>query len=117
VSDRFVPAIVPFLAVALGLPSCGSDPGASANKTPPATHTVTIEAVSYTPDVLAVNVGDSIVWINKDPFPHTATSQDGGFDSKAMAAGGSWTYRAERQGDFTYTCTFHPTMKGTVRVK
>ena len=35
--------------------------------------------------------GDTIVWVNKDPFPHTATAK-GVFDSHEIAAGKSWKY-------------------------
>jgi plastocyanin len=40
-----------------------------------------------------------------------------GFDSKSIAADGSWKYRAGEIGEFPYTCTFHPNMKGTLRVE
>ncbi|HET7220455.1 MAG TPA: hypothetical protein VFJ02_20525, partial [Vicinamibacterales bacterium] len=72
------------VAAALGQ-SCSSDPGAAASKPAPSTHTITIEAVSYAPATLTVNVGDTVAWVNKDPFAHTATSQAAGFDSKEIA--------------------------------
>ena len=80
------------------------------------THTVVMQATSYTPQVLTVKRGDTVVWINKDPFPHTVTATRG-FDSKSIAADGSWKYRAGEVGEFPYTCTFHPNMKGTLRVE
>lgn len=80
------------------------------------THTVVIEAVSYKPETLMVNRGDTVVWVNKDPFPHTVTSK-GAFDSHSIAAGKSWKYTATKPGEFTYICTFHPNMKGTLTVK
>ena len=80
------------------------------------THTVIIQATSYAPQVLTVKRGDTVVWINKDPFPHTVTAPHG-FDSKSIAADGSWKYRAGEVGEFPYTCTFHPHMKGTLRVE
>jgi len=91
---------------------------AAAAVQPPATHTIAIEGVSYAPQSLTVHVGDRIVWVNKDPFPHTATSQGSGVDSKEIAGnGGSWTYTAARAGDFNYICTLHPTMTGTLTVE
>ena len=80
-------------------------------------HTVTIEGTRFVPDVLVVKPGDSIVWVNKDPFTHTVTSRDGGFDSKQINEGRSWKYVAARKGEFPYVCTLHPTMKGTLRVE
>jgi plastocyanin len=83
----------------------------------PATHTVTMEAVAFQPAVLTVNVGDKVVWSNQDPFPHTVTSKAVAFDSKAIASGKAWTYRATKKGDFPYVCTLHPTMSGTIHVR
>ena len=83
----------------------------------PRTHTVTIEATRFQPDILTVNAGDTIVWANKDFFPHTATSEAAGFDSGAILTAKSWKYRVTQKGEFPYICTFHPTMKGTLRVR
>jgi plastocyanin len=82
-----------------------------------ATHTVTIEGSTFDPSSLTVAAGDTIVWLNKDPFPHTATSNDGTVNSQSIAAGQSWNYTASKRGSFPYTCTFHPAMKGTLRVQ
>ena len=80
------------------------------------THTVVIEATSYAPQVLTVQRGDTVVWINKDPFPHTVTAA-GAFDSKSIPAGGTWKYTARQAGDHAYTCTFHPNMKGRLIIE
>ena len=82
----------------------------------PVTHTVVMKATSYAPLTLTIRRGDSVVWINQDPFPHTVTSA-GAFDSKSIAAGASWKYKPRRVGEYAYTCTFHPNMKGTLRVE
>jgi plastocyanin len=47
------------------------------------------------PEMLTVERGDTIVWVNKDIVPHTATSTS----------------------DFAYICSFHPTMKAMLRVE
>jgi len=82
-----------------------------------ALHTVVISGTAFKPPTLTVNVGDRIVWKNDDPFAHTVTSREGKFDSKEIAAGRSWTYRATQKGTFPYICTLHRTMKGTVIVR
>ena len=107
----------PLLArvAALGLFWCGL--GAAAADAPaPTTHTVTISGTRFHPKVLTVKTGDSIVWVNKDLFPHTATSRAGGFDSREIGAGRSWTYTARATGEFPYRCTLHPTMRAILRV-
>ena len=81
------------------------------------THTVTIEGMRFQPEVLTVAPGDTIVWVNKDLVPHTATSKTGGFDSKGIQADKSWRYTIQTTGEFAYICTFHPTMMAMLRVK
>ena len=81
------------------------------------THTVAMDGTRFIPETLAVERGDRVVWVNKDPFPHTATAADGTFDSQSVAAGRSWSYVTHKSGKFDYVCTFHPGMKGTLLVK
>lgn len=104
------------LGVCIAALSCGSAPEPAVQRRP-ATHTVTMEAVGFAPANLEAVVGDSVVWVNKDPFPHTSTAAGGAFDSKAIDAGASWTYTFDKPGEYPYACTLHPTMKGTLRVK
>jgi plastocyanin len=95
--------------------------GAAGSATPPTgatqSHTITIENMQFSPAQLAVHRGDRIVWVNKDLFPHTATANNKAFDSGSIAAGSSWTYVANKPGDYAYGCTFHPTMKGALKVQ
>jgi plastocyanin len=82
----------------------------------PATHTVVIEDLKYTPETLEVKRGDVVVWVNKDPFPHTATAK-GVFDSQSIATGQSWKFTASKAGEYRYLCTFHPNMKAVLKVE
>lgn len=81
------------------------------------THSVVIENMQFSPATLVVHRGDRIVWENKDLFPHTVTATDREFDSGSIAAGASWSYVAKSVGNVSYECTFHPTMKGSLRVQ
>ena len=83
----------------------------------PKTHVVTIENMRFNPDVLTVQRGDRVVWINKDLFPHTATAQTLAFDSHSIEPNASWTYVARKAGEHAYGCTLHPTMKATLTVQ
>jgi plastocyanin len=83
----------------------------------PATHTLSIENMQFTPAHVSVHRGDRIVWVNKDLFPHTVTADDKSFDSGPINAGGSWTYVAGKTGAYAYSCTLHPTMKATLTVQ
>ena len=82
----------------------------------PVTHTVVIDGLKFQPESLKVRRGDTVVWVNKDPFPHTATAA-GVFDSHNIAAGHSWKYSATKKGEFTYVCTLHSTMRAILRVE
>ena len=81
------------------------------------THTVVIAAMKFEPESLTVKRGDTIVWVNKDFFPHTATAQDRGFDSRDIGTNKRWKYVAKKDGTFPYICTLHPTMRGTLIVQ
>jgi plastocyanin len=80
-------------------------------------HTVIIEGTRFQPESLTVKAGDTIVWVNKDLFPHTATASNSTFDSQVIPAGASWKYVAKKKGEFAYGCLFHPTMKADLLVK
>ncbi len=82
-----------------------------------ATHTVVIEGMQYSPATLTVKRGDTVVWVNKDAFPHTATASDRSFDSGAIGADKRWRYVAAKPGTHGYVCTYHPTMKATLIVE
>ena len=98
----------------LGFEPLGS---ATSSSSAISTYTVTIENMQFSPAALTVRRCDRIVWVNKDLFPHTATAKDKTFDSGSIAANGSWTFNADKVGDYPYTCTFHPTMHGEIHVR
>jgi plastocyanin len=77
--------------------------------------TVVIENMQFTPATVTLHRGDTIVWVNRDLVPHTATGA--AFDSKSIAPSGSWTFTPTKAGRFDYVCAFHPTMKATVVVE
>jgi plastocyanin len=82
-----------------------------------AQHTVAIEGMKFVPEVIEVETGDTITWINKDIVPHTATALSGAYNSKLIAPGNSWNFKVKRKGELPYKCDFHPMMKGILRVK
>ena len=104
------------LAAALGLIVCTTGV-AWGDRPKPKMHTVTIEGMRFLPEVLTVAPGDTVMWVNNDLVPHTATSTTGSFDSKDIQADKSWKLTIRKTGDFAYICTFHPTMKAMLRVK
>ena len=104
------------LAVVAGLIVCTL--GLAAGDRPESkTHTITIEGMRFQPERVTVARGDTVVWVNKDLVPHTATSNAGGFDSKMIQMEKSWAFTPRKKGEFAYICTFHPTMTAMLRVK
>ena len=83
---------------------------------PQATRTVVIDGVKYEPETITIKRGETVTWVNKDPFPHTVTAK-GVFDSREIPAGKSWKYTPRKAGEYPYICTLHPTMKGTLKVE
>ena len=77
---------------------------------------VDIVEFTYQPDPVVVQVGGKVIWQNQDTAPHTATADDGSFDTGTIEKGklGSETFKDA--GTFTYFCEIHPTMHGTVEV-
>jgi plastocyanin len=130
------------VALSLGLAACGdsgSDSTSEAETTPPAGAESTAETEStesepapsgeaaksekveiveftYEPDPVVVQVDGKVIWQNQDTAPHTATADDGSFDTGTIENGkiGSATFK--EAGTFTYFCEIHPTMHGTVEV-
>jgi plastocyanin len=100
-----------FLALAL------LGPGQALYAKAPRVHTVLIDGMQFVPRTVEAHVGDTIVWKNKDPFPHTATAVNRSFDSKDIAQNRSWKFKVRRTGAFPYLCTLHPTMTGSLVVK
>ncbi|CAN7512257.1 cupredoxin domain-containing protein [Massilia sp. LjRoot122] len=92
---------------------------AMAVRAAPAVHTVVIDGMRFIPETLEVRRGDTVIWRNKDPFPHTATAiaSGGGPASPNIAAGESWKFKATKKGRHDYLCTLHRTMKGKLVVK
>ena len=104
------------LVCAVALSSCGGRSGAAANARKPTTHTVTMDGVRFDPETVTLSPGDSVIWVNKDPFPHNVKSGTA-FESKPINPGESWRQAFDSPGEFAYACTLHPTMKGVVRAR
>lgn len=81
-----------------------------------AVHDVEIRGFRFKPAALDVRVGDTIRWINFDLAPHTATADDGGFDTGPLEKGQSRTVAVTAELSRTYHCAFHPRMKARINL-
>ena len=57
-----------------------------------------------------------MTWHNNGQAPHNATADNGSFSTPDLNNGGSASHRFNSAGTFSYICTIHPQMTGTVRV-
>ena len=64
-----------------------------------------------------MRAGDAVTFVNDDDDAHTATADDGSWDSEGLNQGQKWATPSPRAGKVTYHCTVHPFMKGTLVVQ
>jgi plastocyanin len=74
-------------------------------------------AMGFRPAELTVEPGDTIVWVNRDPVPHTATSEKDRWNTGALNRGDSGRLVARNPGAMSYICQLHPAMVGRIDVK
>jgi plastocyanin len=82
-----------------------------------ATASVTISDFKFTPASVTVNEGDTVNFTNDGPTVHTATADDGSFDTGILEKGQSGSATFTSAGTVTYFCQPHPNMKGTIVVQ
>ena len=80
-----------------------------------ATIEISMENLVISPAETSAKVGDTIEWINKDIFVHTATARNGDWDV-TMPAKKTITLVLKKAGSIDYYCRFHPNMKATLTV-
>ena len=76
---------------------------------------ISMENLVISPAEATAKVGDTIEWINKDIFVHTATARSGDWDV-TMPPKKTVTLVLKKVGTMDYYCRFHPNMKATLTV-
>ncbi len=112
------------IAVAGAVAACSSAsgggpmPSSTAGLPTPDGPTVDVEMQDYVfaPAAVEVEVGTTVRWTNRGQAPHTATADDGSFDTGQITTGGSAGHVFATPGSFPFICTLHPDMKGTITV-
>ena len=59
---------------------------------------VKLTNTTFAPENVDVKVGDTVTFVNGDPIPHTATADDGSFDSKTLESGAKFSFTAKKAG-------------------
>lgn len=86
----------------------------------------------YLPTATAIQVNQTVTWLNQDTEGHTVTSGKAGgregliqnnmgqpsglFDSGTIKPGKTWSYTFAKPGQYEYFCTIHPWMDGYIIV-
>jgi plastocyanin len=78
---------------------------------------VRIDDFKFQPKRIVVKAGTRVTWVNRDGDPHTVKSAKGHFSSPALDTGKRYSVVLRHKGTFSYVCTIHPYMHGTVVVR
>jgi plastocyanin len=114
------------IGLALLASACGSSSSASTAPTsstnPEGTNspnllTITIKGGVFSPNPVAVKVGQSVNWLNSDTFAHTATDA-GVFDSGSIAptSAADVPVPFNTPGTYNFRCTLHANETGSIVV-
>jgi plastocyanin len=95
-----------------------SEPSGKAAPSGEAARAEKVEIVdfAYEPDPVKVQVGGKVIWLNQDSAPHTATAEDGSFDTGTLEQGKLKSETFKQAGTYEYICQVHPDMHGVVEV-
>jgi plastocyanin len=79
---------------------------------------IEIKDFAFNPPTITVKSGEKITWINRDEEPHTIVSVEKQFKkSSALDTDQEFTITAGAPGTYTYYCSVHPKMTGTIVVE
>ena len=117
-------SVLTFTLGSLGFAAgCGSSsPSSPSSSTPASDVTITIQGnrgnQSFTPEPSTMRVGQTVAWRNADSITHNATQDSNRFATSNLGAGATSSPIAmTTAGTFTYHCTIHPGMIGTLVVQ
>jgi plastocyanin len=77
---------------------------------------IRIVGFSFDPDTVTIQAGGKVTWLNEDSAPHTATADEGSFDTGTIQEGKIKSEAFKEPGTYGYFCEIHPEMRGTVEV-
>ena len=100
---RYLPIFIALLLGAIAVPAHA------------ATLQVVMENLVVSPAEATAKVGDTIEWINRDVFAHTATARNGDFDV-TLPPKKTVTSVLKKAGAIEYYCRYHPNMKAVLTI-
>ena len=81
-----------------------------------ATIKIVMENLEIKPAEASARAGDTVEWINKDVFAHTATARNGDFDV-TLPPNQTVSFVLKKAGAVDYYCRFHPNMKAVLKIE
>jgi plastocyanin len=78
--------------------------------------TITVDNTDYEPRDLTVPRGATVTWSFEEDLPHNVVDDRGAFESPILQKGDAWSKTFDEAGTFTYYCTLHHIMQGTLVV-
>jgi plastocyanin len=72
---------------------------------------------AFSPKAISIGVGDSVTWDNRSKAAEGHTVVGDGLHSKVLKRGDSYTFKFNKAGTYSYKCSIHPYMKGSVEVR
>ena len=98
------------------MPAETTAPAESTASAPDSTTTVDIRGHAFNPAQLNVAPGTIVRFVNNDTEPHTATADNGLFDTGVLEPGSSFDVFFDGSGTVPYHCELHPDMQGSIVV-
>ena len=105
-------------ALVLALSACSGAAGTEDASDEPAA-TVTVTDMSFSPAEVTIEAGETVRWVFDDGgLPHDVSGQDelDGVLQSELLTEGTYEFTFDEPGTYTYDCTPHPMMVGTVVV-
>ncbi len=82
--------------------------------------TVVMQNSQFLPQTIHIISGTTVIWVNQDAISHTTISDNRSmaeaWDSGTLTQGQSFSKTFTQPGIYTYHCSFHPNMRGTIQV-
>ena len=72
---------------------------------------------NFGPSTVTIAPNTAVKFVNKDNTKHTATSNDLSWGTGTLEPGGNFTRYFKTPGTYTYFCSYHPEMTGTIIVQ
>jgi plastocyanin len=98
--------------------SGAANPSVQPGKTQTEANNIIVARMQFMPAAIRIKAGDEVTWINHESMPHTITSRNSGLlASERLGRGSIFTHTFKQPGTYTYYCSLHPSMTGTVIVE